>query len=136
MTIRMLLLAAMLLAPLIPAHAEDAWRCTNDIEVQCSPQACTAETEAGAFTPMAVAFDSSGSFAVCAYSGCLEGQGTVGAKTPFLIIWQAQVSRSGPHQDDREDVLIAFHPHDRIAVVKAGGLATPLRCSKNTSTRP
>lgn len=111
------------------AHAE-VWSCRNDLEVQCASDSCSAETEQGNFTPMSLAFSSSGSFSLCAYSGCWDAEGTVVSTAPFLVIAQARAEWSDPSsRGERDaDVLIAFDTRDRIALIKAGGFATPLHC--------
>ena len=111
------------------AHAA-VCNCRNDIEVHCTHGACGAETEEGSFTPMSLGFSTTGSFSLCAYSGCWDGEGTVVATAPFLVITQAKVEWSDPssHGERDADVLIAFDARDRIAIIKAGGFATPLLC--------
>lgn len=111
------------------AHAE-VWNCRNDIEVMCANGTCGAETEEGNFTPMSLAFSSSGSFSLCAYSGCWDGEGTVVATAPFLIITRANAAWSDPSANGERDadVMIAFDPNDAVAIVKASGFATPLHC--------
>lgn len=111
------------------AHAE-VWNCRNDLEVQCAHGACAVETEEGSFTPMSLAFDSTGSFSLCAYSGCWAAEGTVVATAPFLVITRANAEWSDPSANGERDanVLITFDRQDRVAVIKAGGIVTPFHC--------
>jgi|GEM_PF-467773 hypothetical protein len=111
------------------AHAE-VWNCRNDVEVQCADGACAAETEEGNFTPMSLAFNSSGSFSLCAYTGCWAGEGTVVATAPFLVITHANAEWSDPSADGERDanVMISFERQDGVAVIKAGGFVTPFHC--------
>lgn len=111
------------------AHAE-VWNCRNDVEVQCARGACSSEAEQGSFTPMSLAFSSSGSFSLCAYSGCWDGEGTVVLTAPFLVITHVKAEWSDPSSNGERDtdVMIAFDRQDGIAIIKAGGFATPLHC--------
>ena len=106
-----------------------AWHCRNEVEVQCGVDGCSAADE-GAFTPMDLAFSADGGLSLCAYSGCWEGNGRVLARAPFLVISATQLPWSDPHggPDRARDVLVAFDPADRVALVKAGGWALPLQC--------
>lgn len=104
------------------------WRCHNEVEVSCGADGCSAAAEGG-FTPMDLAFADDGGLSLCAYSGCWEGNGQVLARAPFLVISATQLPWSDPHADDAQrDVLVAFDPADRVALVKAGGWALPLQC--------
>jgi len=126
-----LVLALLLAFAAADVHA-DAWQCDTDLEVQCYDGSCSARTEADGFIAIGLQFDSTGNFSMCAYSGCWKGKGSVASTKPFLIIWKAQVDWSDPNRrvEGREDVLIAFHRQDQLAVVKVGTIATPLHCSK------
>ncbi len=118
------------------AHA-DVWNCRNDIEVQCAGGACSAEVEQGSFTPMSLAFSSTGSFSLCAYSGCWDGEGMVVSTAPFLVIAHAKAEWSDPSSNGERDadVLIAFDPQDGVAVIKASGFVTPLLCTERREER-
>jgi hypothetical protein len=120
--------AAVLAACVGQAHA-DVWNCRNNIEVQCSDGECGAAEEGG-FTPMSLAFSSTGSFSLCAYSGCWDGEGTVVSSEPFLVITHANAEWSDPSSNGERDadVMIAFDPKDGVAIIKAAGFATPLHC--------
>ena len=118
---------------LLAAEASRAdWHCSNDVEVQCSERTCTANNK-GDFTPMDVSFSSTGEFSVCAYSGCWEGMGQMLSTAPYLVIWkpQAHWSNPGESNENREDVIFALSLSDQIAVLKVGGFAQPLHCSKD-----
>jgi hypothetical protein len=112
----------------LPATAT-SWQCRNDVEIQCDQAACTV-AKPGEFTPLGLSFTSGGRFSLCAYSGCWEGQGKVVARKPFLVIEKRQAAWSDPQTKNASDILIAFAQEDRIALVKAGGLALPLHCEK------
>lgn len=123
---------AVLLSSIVQA---EVWNCRNDIEVQCSTDRCGAETEEGDFTPMSLAFSSTGSFSLCAYSGCWDGDGDVVAKVPLLVILKTNAEWSDPSSDGARDsdVMIAFDATDRIAVIKASGFVTPLHCRRQAA---
>src|SRR5690606_23297884 len=125
-------IAGLLLVPGLACAAAQAqtWQCRNDVVVQCDTDRCSA-AQAGGFTPMDLAFAEDGGLSLCAYSGCWDGSGQVLARTPLLVISAAQVPWSDPHggADRASDVLVAFDPRDRVAVVKAGGWALPMRCA-------
>src|SRR5690606_21193286 len=112
------------------AHAQaETWRCFNDVEVACTWDGCSIAADGG-FTPMDLAFSSEGGVSLCAYTGCWDGSGDVVARLPFLVIAARQLPWSDPHggPDRERDVLIAFDPSDRVALVKAGAWALPLHC--------
>ena len=110
-----------------------AWECKPDVEVQCTAKSCSVSPDQGVI-PIGLSFDSHGTFSLCAYSGCWEGKGRVVSASPFLVISAEKVSWSDPNRrvEGREDVLIAFSPRDRIAMVKAGSLSLPMRCSQSS----
>lgn len=112
------------------------WKCQPDVEVQCTTNACSVLPDAGGI-PIGLSFDSRGNFSLCAYSGCWESKGEVVSASPFLVIASARVDWSGPNAkaEDREDILIAFSPGDHVAMVKAGSLALPMRCSEEATSR-
>ncbi|RRN55482.1 hypothetical protein EIM48_10140 [Pseudoxanthomonas sp. SGNA-20] len=122
-------LAALVLGLACGGARADTWRCFNDVEVTCLEDGCSAANK-GEFTPMDLAFASDGGLSLCAYTGCWDGTGRVLATSPFLVIAARRLPWSDPHggPDRERDILVAFDPADRIAVVKAGGWAHPLRC--------
>lgn len=127
---RMLAEAALLMIlPGLTCAAE--WSCKPDVEVQCTIESCSV-TEDQRTIPIALSFDSNGTFSLCAYSGCWEGKGKVVAVAPFLVITLGNVDWSDPGQkvEGREDVLIAFETKDHVAMVKAGSISMPMRCSR------
>lgn len=122
MTFAALALAAATMAP-------EGWRCRNTVEVQCHDGECAAlprdET-----TPLDVAFSTTGSFIVCAYTGCWQGDGEVLETDSLLSIVQDAVPWSDPsNPDNAQDIAIVFDRGDRTAVVKAGVFVVPLACS-------
>jgi hypothetical protein len=110
----------------------DVWNCRNDIEVQCTRASCGAESEEGGFTPMSLAFSSTGSFSLCAYSGCWEADGAVVSTAPFLIITQEKAEWSDPSSNGERDadVMIALDLQDQTAIIKAAGFVTPFHCQR------
>jgi len=108
----------------------ETWHCRNDVEVQCGVDGCSAAAEGG-FTPMDLAFGDDGGLSLCAYSGCWEGNGEVLARAPWLVVGARGLPWSDPHgaPDRTSDVLVAFDPNDRVALVKAGAWALPMRCA-------
>jgi hypothetical protein len=107
------------------------WNCAPDVEVQCTVESCAVMEDQGSI-PIGLSFDSRGAFSLCAYSGCWEGKGKVVSVSPFLVITLGNVDWSDPNQrvEGREDVLIAFGVKDQVAMVKAGSISMPMRCSK------
>jgi hypothetical protein len=113
----------------------EVWNCRNDIEVQCTRASCGAESEEGGFTPMSLAFSSTGSFSLCAYSGCWEADGAVVSTAPFFIITQARAEWSDPSSNGERDadVMIALDLQDQTAIIKAAGFVTPFHCRRQGS---
>jgi hypothetical protein len=107
------------------------WNCAPDVEVQCTVESCEVMEDQGTI-PIGLSFDTRGVFSLCAYSGCWEGKGKVVSVSPFLVITLGNVDWSDPNQrvEGREDVLIAFGAKDQVAMVKAGSISMPMRCSK------
>jgi hypothetical protein len=108
----------------------DVWNCRNDVEVQCTEESCGATSEEGSFTPMSLAFSTSGSFSLCAYSGCWDAEGDVIVRSPFVVIMNKGAQWSDPSSNGERDsdILIAFDTTDRVALIKAGGFTTPFHC--------
>ena len=122
---------SVMLLPGLSCAAE--WDCKPDVEVQCTIESCSLAKDQGAI-PIGLSFDSHGTFSLCAYSGCWEGKGKVVSVSPFLVITLGNVDWSDPNQrvEGRRNVLIAFSTKDQIAMVKAGSLSMPMRCSKDS----
>ena len=125
-----LLLATIGTLALQPVRAD--WHCQNDLEVHCDESSCEL-TNSDEATAMAVSFSESGRFSVCAYSGCWSGLGTVVSLSPFLVITSEKAEWSFPpdRTANAKDVLIAFDPSDKVALVKVSGWAIPFRCETN-----
>jgi hypothetical protein len=126
--------AASLMLASHPSSAE-GWSCGPDLEVWCTAESCSASEDQGAIH-IFLQFDTRGKFLLCAYTGCWEGKGKVVSSSPFLVITKKQVDWSDPNQreEGREDVLIAFSPSDKVAMVKAGSIAMPMRCEPRPFT--
>ena len=112
------------------------WNCAPDVEVQCTVESCEVMGDQGTI-PIQLSFDTRGTFSLCAYSGCWEGKGKIVSVSPFLVITLGNVDWSDPNQriEGREDVLIAFGVNDRVAMVKAGSISMPMRCSKYAAAK-
>ena len=108
------------------------WRCSNPVEVQCWEGDCEVK-EGEDFTPLDVSFDSAGEVAVCAYSGCWEGQGRVEASDEFLIVTGRRLpfSTAAEDEESREDVAIVLGLSDRLGTLKVGSFAVPIVCAHN-----
>lgn len=127
MTLATLLVVAAVAATGAVAEPE-GWRCRNTIEVQCHDGKCDALPQ-DETTPLDVAFTTTGSFIVCAYTGCWQGDGKVAATEPFVMITAENVAWSDPYNpENARDIAITYDRTDNIAVVKAGGFAVPLSC--------
>jgi hypothetical protein len=113
------------------------WRCSPDVEVWCTIESCATNEEKLEAIRIGVTFDSRGVFSLCAYTGCWEGKGKVVSVSPFLVITLGNVDWSDPNQrvEARENVLIAFDVKDQVAMVKAGSISMPMRCSKHPDTQ-
>ena len=112
----------------VPTPEPEGWRCRNTVEVHCNDGACEALPQ-DETTPLDVAFTTTGSFLVCAYTGCWDGEGKVLATESLLTIVKDDAPWSDPsNPDNAQDVAIMFDRGDSTAVVKAGGFVVPLAC--------
>lgn len=112
---------------LISAVQATEWNCVNhDMEIQCSSGKCSSEE---GFSPLSVTFDDKGAMSLCAYSGCWKGTGKI-LKTEDFIIIAGHNLKFSTSKDDRtkENAVIAFDIHDRIAVIKVSEFAMPMTC--------
>ena len=117
---------------LVPGEADSevaAWRCRNDVEVQCGEEGCEARDP---FTPMDVTVDDTGRMSVCAYTGCWEGTGSAVESGGFLVLLglDLEFKTSSDSPSDRADIVIAIDRADGISILKAGGFAQPMLCER------
>ncbi len=82
---------------------------------------------------MSVHVDGSGAIAVCAYSGCWEGTGTVvpGDKFLLLIGRGLEFSTARGSESATADIVIAIDRGDGVATLKAGEFVHPLLCESS-----
>ena len=113
-----------------PGKTASAYRCTNDVEIQCDASGCVSSAR-GSFTPMQVEFDvARGSLSVCAYTGCWESPATVHSAGQYalLVAEEARFSTAPDSRDAVQNIAITFDQVDRIAILKLGEFAQPMRC--------
>lgn len=121
------------LAFLLGANREglppDAWSCRNQVEVWCAADGCAAANP-DEFTPMDVAADANGDLSVCAYTGCWTGKAKV-ARAEGRWLWAGDDFAFSSSQDrETADITLLIVAREGVGFVKAGGLATPLLCSR------
>lgn len=121
------------LALLLGANREglppDAWRCRNQVEVWCAADGCAAANPEE-FTPMDISADASGALSVCAYTGCWAGKATV-ARAGGRWLWAGDAfDFSTSQQGEKTDVTLMIVARDGVGFVRAGGLATPVLCTR------
>lgn len=110
----------------------ESWQCRNNLEVRCGEGEC-AVVAGDDFTPMSVHVESTGTMAVCAYSGCWEGLGKVIHSEEFLVLIGVDLKFSTAQEADRgQDLVVVIDRADQVATLKAGEFAHPLLC-ENTS---
>ena len=121
-------LAAMMSAS--PAEIPpDAWSCDNQIEVWCTGDGCAAAKQ-DETTPLDIWASRDGRFAVCAYTGCWEGT-TELAEARGRLLWAADdVPFSTSENGARGDVTLVIVEKEGVGFVRAGGIATPLLCTR------
>ena len=107
----------------------DAWRCRNQVEVWCAADGCAA-TNPDEFTPMDVTAKADGDLSVCAYSGCWTGKAKV-ARAGGRWLWAGDgFSFSSSAEGEKTDVTLVIVARDGVGFVRAGGLATPVLCTR------
>jgi hypothetical protein len=121
------------LAFLLGANREglppDAWRCRNQVEVWCAADGCAAANPDD-FTPMDISADASGALSVCAYTGCWSGKAKV-ARAEGRWLWAGDGFAFSTSQDgETADVTLMIVARDGVGFVRAGGLATPVLCTR------
>ena len=105
-----------------------AWQCTNDIEVSCAAQKCTASES---FTPTSISLQETGRMEICAYSGCWRGRGTVTKSKGAVYFSAPKLKWSGVEKGEAR-AIVALDTLDRLALVKVAGFAMPVHCKKGS----
>lgn len=121
------------LAALLGAYREgappDAWRCRNQVEVWCAADGCAAASP-DAFTPMDISARADGALSVCAYTGCWAGKAKV-ARAGGRWLWAGDGFPFSSSTDaEKADVTLVIVARDGVGFVRAGGLATPVLCTR------
>ena len=112
-----------------PPPAE-SWVCKNDVEVWCAVDSCAAKAP-DETTPMEVAMGAAGQFAVCAYTGCWEGAGSVMRDNGRLLITADETPfSSSPQGQFTADISLLLIEKDGVGFVRVGGIASPLLCTR------
>ena len=108
----------------------DVWDCANDVEVWCTVDSCAAQPE-GAMTPMSITAKRDGSFSVCAYTGCWEGKTDL-VEARGRLLWAADGApfSTKPEGGFEADVTLMIIEKEGVGFVRAGGLASPLLCTR------
>lgn len=123
----------LLVAALLGASREglppDAWRCRNQVEVWCAADGCAA-TRPDEFTPMDISAKADGDLSICAYSGCWTGRAKV-ARAGGRWLWAGDgFAFSSSPDGEKADVTLMIVAREGVGFVRAGGLATPVLCSR------
>lgn len=125
------ILSALMLMSSRSSLPPDVWACQNQIEVWCAVDGCAAKAE-NETTPMDIwARRDNGRFAICAYTGCWEGEGQV-SDTSGRLLWAANgVEFSSGQGGFSADVSLLIIEKDGVGFVRVGGFATPLLCLRS-----
>ncbi len=107
----------------------EGWSCANPIEVRCSDEECSAESDA--FTPMSVSMSLAGGFSVCAYTGCWEGAGAP-ARQEGRLLWTGDdlPFSTSPDGEMKADVTLLLIEEEGVGFVRTAGFAAPLLCER------
>ena len=120
---------ALMLAASREGLPADAWTCRNQIEVWCAADGCAAANP-DEITPLDITADAKGELSVCAYSGCWSGKAKV-ARAHGRWLWAGDdFPFSSSEARETADVTLLIVAHEGVGFVRAGGLATPLLCSR------
>ena len=120
------LIAAALLSASKSEIPPDRWVCANDIEVWCTVDSCAAKPE-GETTPMAITAFADGKFAICAYTGCWEGE-TAMANIDGRLVWAADAVPFSTNEAATADISLVIVARDGVGFVRVGAIASPLLC--------
>ncbi len=122
----MRLLISIILA-LLSTHAfSSSWNCRNkDMEIRCSSSKCEASD---GFTPFDIGIHANGSLAICAYSGCWEGNGKVMKSGKYILISGTNLKWTGTNSGNA-DFIVAVDTSDKVGFVKGEGFAMPTICT-------
>lgn len=127
------LLAVLMLAAAGAANAK-TWNCRNaEMEIACDGEACTAAFGPD-FTPMTLTLNSDGEVAICAYSGCWDGTGSVREHAGFMTVIAADLSFTPDLQGDgaRQRAAIVLDTEGNVALLRLGAFAQPMTCRATT----
>lgn len=121
---------AMLMRASLAEIPADAWNCRNQIEVWCAADGCAAAPP-DQFTPMDIHASAGGALSVCAYSGCWETE-TAPIRAGGRILWAADgvAFSTSPDEAMNVDLTLLIVEKEGVGFVRAGGLATPLLCTR------
>ena len=125
------ILSALMLMSSRTSLPPDVWSCRNQIEVWCTVDGCAAKAE-DETTPLDIwARRDTGQFAICAYTGCWEGQADV-VETNGRLLWAADdVAFLSGQGGFSADVSLLIVKKDGVGFVRVGGFATPLLCLRS-----
>ena len=114
-----------------PVPAEEIeWECTNQVEVWCDEEGCSARPD-GEFTPMSITATEDGALEVCAYTGCWQGGGVMVEQSSRLLWTASKAPFSSSPEQEGVDLTLLIDRHDGVGFVRAGGIATPLQCNQS-----
>ena len=107
----------------------EQWRCKNEVEISCSEQSCTVNSD---FTAMDITVEANGQISVCAYTGCWEGEVKVtnNHSVMTMTVEQAEWKTAG-ETSQRDDLVLVIDQSDQIGFIKVTGFAQPLLCQKS-----
>lgn len=133
-----LMLTFLLAAMLSSSKSEippDTWDCANDVEVWCAVDGCAARPE-GEMTPMSITARRDGVFSVCAYTGCWEGESNL-VEANGRLVWAADGAGFSTQPDGgfEADITLLIVERDGVGFVRAGGVASPLLCTRRAVDR-
>lgn len=123
------LMAAMMFGASKTEVPPERWNCRNQIEVWCAADGCAA-TPPDEFTPMDIWASVDGDVSVCAYSGCWEGRAALSADGGRLVWSGDALPFRSAVEGAAGDVTLLILAADGVGFVRAGGIATPVLCTR------
>ena len=109
----------------------ETWQCRNQVEVWCSADGCAAAEE-DETTPMDISASTTGGLSVCAYTGCWESENASVARAKGRIMWAADNAPFSSNSGFTADLTLLIDSNDGVGFVRAGGLASPLLCTRTS----